>query len=502
MQQTADPLSAADRGVVRMHATRNDRWYPLVHIAARAGWINDPNGLVHLAGRYHVYFQHNPFGSQWGLMHWGHVSSADLVHWRHEPIALAPELEAERDGVFSGSAVALPDHQGIAVLYTGHRWLAPGLAQQVQCLATSTDATTFVRHGVVIEPPEQMADFRDPKVWRTGNRWYLVLGASPLDPADGRRHAAVWLYSSDLQGPGALRSWRFEGVLYRSPIDEVFMAECPDFFPLGDRWVLSYCAMGTRPHGYLDRNVNNARYVVGDWAPGRAFTPVTGELPCDWGHSYYAPQTMQSPDGRRLVWGWMGSFGRPEPVSQSDGWCGQLTVPRELDLGPGDAVLTRPVRELTALRRSSCDLGPITVAANTERSLAADLPGAAEIELALDLAHSDAERITLAVHRTPDGHQTLVVWDGQSGRVHLDRGRSGAGDRGSRSAPCAPDAEGLLRLRVFLDLGSVEVFVGDGDQVISSMVYPPQGPRAVAICAECGDARLAALRIHHLDAIF
>ncbi len=502
MQQSTDPLSVADRGVESMRARRNDRWYPLVHIAARAGWINDPNGLVHFGGRYHVYFQHNPFGSEWGSMHWGHVSSPDLVHWRHEPVAMAPELEAERDGVFSGSAVVLPDGAGIAVLYTGHHWQAPDRARQAQCLATSSDGMTFDKHGVVIDPPEEMADFRDPKVWRTGDRWYMVLGASPLDPDDGRRHAEVWLYSSEVRGPGALTDWRFDGVLYRSRTEGAFMAECPDFFPLGDRWVLTYCAMGTRPRGHLDRNVNNSRYVVGEWAPGRAFRPVTEEVPCDWGHNYYAPQTMEAPDGRRLVWGWMSSIGQPEPVAADDGWCGQLTLPRELDLGPGDAVLTRPARELTQLRRSTVQAGPLTLAENAEESLAADIQDAAEIELEIDLAHSTAERITLAVHRTPDGHETLVVWDAQSGRIAVDRGRAGAGHRGYRSAPCAPDADGLLRLRVFLDRGSVEVFIGDGDQVISSAVYPPSGPRAVALGAECGEALVTALRIHRLDKIF
>ena len=138
-----EQLERAEQGVAALLAERNERWYPTFHIAAKAGWINDPNGLSYFNGRYQVYFQHHPFGTQWGPMHWGHVSSEDLVTWRREPIAMAPSIEADRDGVFSGSAVVGDDGK-LYAYYTGHRW-RNGINEdegnlQVQCLATSRDS--------------------------------------------------------------------------------------------------------------------------------------------------------------------------------------------------------------------------------------------------------------------------------------------------------------------------------------------------------------------------
>src|SRR6478609_5592988 len=141
-----DALARAEEGVRRLEATRNDRWYPKFHIAATAGWINDPNGLCHFNGRYHVYCQHNPFDSNWGLMYWGHVSSSDLITWRREPIALAPSVEEDRDGVFSGSAVVSDDGELIAYV-PGVGW-RNGVNEdegslQVQFMGVSEDGVVF-----------------------------------------------------------------------------------------------------------------------------------------------------------------------------------------------------------------------------------------------------------------------------------------------------------------------------------------------------------------------
>lgn len=93
-------LAKAEAGVAELAAKRRDRWYPKFHIASEGGWINDPNGLCYYKGRWHVFYQLHPYGTQWGLCHWGHVSSEDMVTWRREPIAFAPSLEQEKDGGF------------------------------------------------------------------------------------------------------------------------------------------------------------------------------------------------------------------------------------------------------------------------------------------------------------------------------------------------------------------------------------------------------------------
>lgn len=507
-------LESAEDSVASMLEGRDDRWYPAFHIAARAGWINDPNGLCHFNGRYHVFFQHNPFGSGWGHIHWGHVSSADLVAWRREPIAMAPELDAERDGVFSGSAAVLPDAEGVptlAVLYTGHRWRDDGSggALQSQCLATSRDGAAFTKHGVVIACPDGVPDFRDPKIWCTDGRWYLVVG---VQTPDG--HGEVWLYSSDATTAEGLTDWRFDRVLYRDPQPGVFMAECPDFFPLTApdgrrRWVLVYCAMGARSEGLQDGTghepTNIARYVVGDWAPGRPFTDVTAPRPCDRGPSYYAPQSMATPDGRRLTIGWMsavgGVDGPPEPPQAADGWCGQLTVPRELSLGVGDTLLAVPARELAGLRTGTRSLGRLELSAGQVAQLAEDVD-AAEIEL--DVSSGS---VTLTVGLTPGGGGSRIDCDAATGAVTLSC-RTAGGDVVTNRAPARrPGADRNpgsdrptepLRVRVLADRGSVEVFAAG--RVISSTVFPPAGPRAIEL--SCSQAASLICRIHRMAPIW
>lgn len=485
-----DVLARAETAVSALLRTRNDRWYPGFHIAAKAGWINDPNGLCFLNGRYHVYFQHHPFGSSWGPMHWGHVSSADMVTWRREPIALAPSIEADRDGVFSGSAVVSDDGR-LVVYYTGHRWRNGRDEEQgnlqVQCWATSEDGVTFEKQGVAVESPPDLLHSRDPKVWRIGDSWCLVLGVCS---AEGR--GQVWLYTSP-----DLKNWQFDRVVYEDPA--AYMLECPDMFPLGDKWVILYCPMGPKPSGYQARNGHNAGYVVGNWSPGKAFEQLTDYRPLDWGHNFYAPQTFEAPDGRRILYGWMGSFTLPPAPQQTDSWSGQLTVPRELTLGPDLALRNRPIVEISRLRARTTDFGGFELGANQDRVLASDVDGV-EIELDVDLAATTSERVGLKVHATPDGGHTFVAYDDLAARVQVDRRLTGNGDRGLRAAPY-PGGE-QLRLRVLIDRGSVEVFVNDGAESVSSLSFPNAGPRSVVLSSESGSIAVSSLRVHTLSGVW
>ena len=197
-------IADAEQELQKRSATLNPRWYPRYHLAARAGWMNDPNGLVWFDGWYHAFYQHHPYSTQWGPMHWGHARSKDLVHWEHLPVALAPEGPEDKDGCFSGSAVV--DGDTLALIYTGHKFHGdPGNDDnlfQVQCLATSRDGIHFERQGQIIDTPAGLHHFRDPKVWREGDTWYLIVGSRVGDTGQVR------LYSS-----ADLRQWQEEGIL-------------------------------------------------------------------------------------------------------------------------------------------------------------------------------------------------------------------------------------------------------------------------------------------------
>lgn len=152
----AAELAKAEAGVAEMAANRNNRWYPKYHIASNGGWINDPNGLCFYKGRWHVFYQLHPYGTQWGPMHWGHVSSTDMLNWKREPIMFAPSLEQEKDGVFSGSAV-IDDNGDLRFYYTGHRWANghdnTGGDWQVQmtALPDNDELTSATKQGMIID---------------------------------------------------------------------------------------------------------------------------------------------------------------------------------------------------------------------------------------------------------------------------------------------------------------------------------------------------------------
>ena len=481
-----EALAAATRANDILFANRNDRWYPQLHIAARAGWLNDPNGLCHFDGRYHVFFQHHPASTEWGPMHWGHVSSPDLITWRREPIAFAPSIPEDSGGVWSGSAITADDGT-LMIYYTGNVHATddePGV--QCQILATSSDGVTFDKEQVVATAPGH-GDFRDPKVWTQDGRWFMVVAARSLE-----NRGQVWLYTSD-----DMRQWEFDRIIYEDPDPEVFMVECPDLFEIDGRWVLIYGPMTTRrPEGHVKRNGQDSGYVVGHWEPGKAFEVEHEYRPADWGHNFYAPQTFMAPDGRRILIGWMGSFRVPLDSQITDGWSGQLTVPRELSLD-GDRLTAEPIREFAELRMETIDLGAFELAAGEERLVLDDVD-AYEVELVVDLELTTAEQVGLSINRTPSASGAWVAYDDLSARIVLDRRTAGSRVGGYRSMPLMRRDE--LRLRVVVDRGSIEVF--HEGEVLSSMNFPPDGPRSLVISAEMGAAAVSSLKVHRLGTIW
>ena len=268
----------------------------------------------------------------------------------------------------------------------------------------------------------------------------------------------MWLFESK-----DMVRWKYKRVLFEHPDPDVFMLECPDFFPIQDKngnekWGIGFSAMGSKPNGFMNRNVNNAGYMIGSSEPGGEFKPETEFRLWDCGHNYYAPQSFNV-DGRQIVYGWMSPFVQPIPM-ENDGWCGQLTLPREITLGDDGDVVTTPVAEMEGLREDTLDHSGITLDMDGEQIIADDAE-AVEIEMTIDLAASTAERSGLKIHATEDGVYTYVAYDAQIGRVVVGSQAMANGDRGYRAAPLtdAELASGKLGLRVFVDRGSVEVYV-------------------------------------------
>jgi beta-fructofuranosidase len=262
-------------------------------------WINDPNGLIQFQGEYHVFYQYHPYSPNWGPMHWGHVKSRDLVHWKHLPIALTPDKDYDQDGCFSGCAV--DDHGTLTLIYTGN---VEGdgdktPAHQVQCLATSTDGMTFLKdpaNPVIHDAPLEglSSHFRDPKVWRYQDRWYMVIGTQK------EKKGRILLYTS-----ADLRQWRYLGVVAESNGLLGYMWECPDFFSLGEQEVLLFSPQGIVAQDERYQNLYQTGYLLGklDYTTGKFTHGSFEEL--DKGFDFYAAQTFADASGRRILIGWI-----------------------------------------------------------------------------------------------------------------------------------------------------------------------------------------------------
>jgi fructan beta-fructosidase len=472
---------------------RGDPWRPLYHFTPPRNFMNDPNGLVHLDGEYHLFYQHNPEGDTWGHMSWGHAVSPDMLRWKDLPVALREEGGIM---IFSGSAVhdqrntsglceGRPETCLIAV-YTGH-----GRDRQTQNLAVSVDSgRTWRKHAGNPVLDIGAADFRDPKVFwhEPARRWVMVVALS-----DQRK---VRFYASpDLRRWQALSDFGPAGS-----VDGVW--ECPDLFELPvegqarTRWVRDVDVDRGAPAGGT-----GGQYFVGEFDGRRFVDGAPASAPPRWvdhGRDFYASQSFSDlPDGdRRRIWvGWLSNweYAKVEPTPP---WRGMQSVPREVRLvaGGDDVVLTqRPIREIETLRGEPLDVETGEVAGRRVLPVTGD---ALDIEAAL--RPGTARALGLAV-RMGEGEETLVGYDVATSRLFVDRTRSGRSDfhpafAGRHSGPLALE-QGLLRLRVLVDRSSVEVFGGDGRTVISDRIFPRPTSRGVALFAEGGTAELVSLRI-------
>ncbi|WP_309252310.1 glycoside hydrolase family 32 protein [Escherichia coli] len=463
-------LALAQSALEKLCARRGNAWYPIFHLAPPAGWMNDPNGLIYFNGRYHAFFQHHPASAYQGPMHWGHATSTDMLHWQHEPIALAPGDKYDRDGCFSGSAV---DDDGVlSLIYTGHICLDDrgndSIIREVQYLATSHDGIHFEKQGCVLTPPEGIMHFRDPKVWHEDGSWWMVIGAR-----DASDNGQVLLYRGT-----SLRDWHLEHVLAHSAAGKSYMWECPDFFRCGNFHWLMFSPQGMPPSGYRFRNLFQSGVLAGSWKPGSVFALKGGFEELDYGHDFYAPQSMLAEDGRRIIMAWMNMWDSPVPT-RSEAWAGCLTLPREVFERDG-RLCQRPVREVESLRKKCQPLSPVRLQG---LQLLTENVQAAELLVTWHTVDSHAEHYGV---RLGDGLRLYV--DNQAGRLVLWRYYPEEGLDGYRSVEL-PDTE-YLTLRIFLDRSSVEVFVNDGEATLSSRIYPQADSRQLSLYAAHGDAIL------------
>src|SRR5271168_3327710 len=322
---------------------------PQFHLVPAANWMNDPNGPVYWHGNYHMFYQYNPNGAVWGDMHWGHAISPDMVHWRHLPVALAPTPDGpDSSGCFSGTSII--DGDRVVVIYTGvvssrenEATIRDGThsLKESQCQASSSDKdlSTWTKdpQPVIAMPPAGMdvSGFRDPVPWRHGDWWYMVVGSGIRG-----KGGAVLLYRSK-----DLRHWDYLHLLAQgagngkdaaNPVDSGDMWECPDFFPIGDKYVLIHSAEGK---AFWQAGILDPEQLV--------FHPERDGM-LDYG-SFYAPKTQLDEHQNRILWGWLPES-RPLEEYRASGWAGMMSLPRVLSLNSGGMLEMRVLKDVETLR--------------------------------------------------------------------------------------------------------------------------------------------------------
>ncbi|KFF55928.1 sucrose-6-phosphate hydrolase [Bacillus subtilis] len=473
-----DRIKQAEEALKKAEEKMNTRYRLGYHIMPRANWINDPNGLIHYKGEYHVFYQHHPYDENWAQMHWGHVKSKDLIHWEHLPVALSPGDSFDKSGCFSGSAVE--DNGKLALIYTGHNVIdqEEDIFYQNQNIAVSQDGIVFEKlqeNPVIAKPPaDSSRHFRDPKVWKHRNSWYMVVGNSTKENV-GR----VILYRSP-----NLRDWEYKGVLAQSDGNLGYMWECPDFFKLGDKYVLLISPQGIEADGDSYKNLHQTGYLIGEYdnETNKFVHGTFTEL--DHGHDFYAVQTLLDDKGRRIAIGWMDMW-ESEMPTKADGWCGALTLPRELTLRDDHKILMNPVEETKLLRKSkhlNCANQLIS-----ENYLAKTAEELLEIQVVYDLTDCSAESVGLKI-RGLEEEEMAIKYSITDHKLSLDCSKMGKSRDSVRHAPL--EANGKLTLRIFVDRSSIEVFANHGEITMTSRIYPKKDRLGIELFSEKGAVRV------------
>ncbi len=443
---------------------------PAYHMSSPTGWINDPNGFSVFQGQYHLFFQYHPFSKKWGPMHWGHCTSEDFIKWEYLPCALAPEESYDEGGCYSGSAIEVDGEH--VLIYTGimDRYLDDGFHyyRQVQCIAKG-DGIDYrkgeenpIITGESLPEGSSLEDFRDPKVWREDDGYYLVVGSRAKDGSG----QILMYYSEDLN------QWEYVTVLEQSKNKYGKMWECPDFFSLGDRQILLVSPQDMRAKGLEFHNGNNSIFIYGQYEKESHQFKREKVTSADYGLDFYAAQTLLTQDGRRILIGWMQSWdANITPASFQ--WSGMMTIPRELTLEHG-RIYQRPVRELEKYRTDMVRYDNLSITGST---ILKNITGRV-LELLVEITGFDFEYFRIQFAKS-DEYQTFLQYNHKKRCLTIDRTHPGI-DRDvvcRRKMELAPiqeeNSKEVLKLRILLDKYSVEVFANDGEKVMSSLFYTP-----------------------------
>ncbi len=426
-----DKIKSANKYIEKSRRTVNDEYRLRYHMMPPIGWLNDPNGLIYFNGKYHLYYQFNPYASKPGKMFWGHFVSDDLIEYFDDGVALKPDMEDA--SAYSGGAIEIGGK--IHAFYTLHRENANGKTEEVY-KATSSLGYCFDQGVKVFENetlPKNVSrtDFRDPCPVRIDGTYYVFLGGKDVALDKG----LIIVLSGD--SPEKL-SYAFTiGPFYELGD----MGECPCYFRVDGKDVIIVSGCNVPARGNDFKNINSSVFIVGDldFKAGNFKVDFIREI--DKGDSFYAPQFIRGIDTPVMI-GWLEMWERKYPTQEKNhGWVGAFTIPREISIREGEVFQT-PVNSLEAYL-SDVPQGVVPKCADIRLIFG----GAGELKI-----------------KGADGEVII----GNDGGIYLDTNRTnnmfGCVRRTNRSYPSC-------EVRILLDVSSIEVFVDGGREVISSRIY-------------------------------
>lgn len=440
---------------------RTKSYKHLFHIFGEKGWVNDPNGSCYYDGKYHVFYQYAPEYPKSALKFWGHTVSKDLVHWTDLGIAVKPDIDADRDGAYSGTAFC--DDGKMEIFYTGnvkhpgdHDYILTGREQNV-IYFSSEDGEHFSEKEVLMTnadfPKDMGLHVRDPKVWKENGKYFMFLGARSVDD-----HASMLIFSSDNK-----KEWKLFKE-YTPSADLGYMFECPDYFNVDGINAIGGCPQGIKSEEYRFMNMYQSGYFILkdcgiDTTNENLENFVTQENFVEWdmGFDFYAPQIFATPEGKKIIIGWAGvpDAEYTNAKSLEEGFEHSLTLCREISYDKElKKFKTYPVKAQDERRASAIEI------VNSGQEKTATLTSSFDLEVKADnnvsLEFGDLAGNTDLTFAFENGVATL--------RFLNDTGCG----RDVRRAKL----DKVEDIRVIMDESIMEIYLNKGEVVFTTRYYP------------------------------
>lgn len=474
-------IEKANRYIAENKEKVNHRYRHKYHLMGQLGWINDPNGFSMYKDEFHLFYQYHPYSSKWGPMHWGHATSKDLISWNQEKIALGPIGEGSEGGApFSGCAIT--DGEKHVLMYT-ENWPK----RQVQSIATSDDGIhykPYLNNPVIssdsLPKRSYIEDFRDPKIWSINGIFYAIISSRAEDSS-----GQILLYKSK-----DLYTWDYANIICQSHNQLGKMWECPDIFTIDDRDIMIVSPQYMDAQDDRFRNVHASLYMIGklDYIQEKYTYQHYGEI--DHGFDFYAPQTMIDHQNRRIMIAWMGMWERNMPTDDlKHNWAGSMTLPRVIEL-KDDKIIQKPIDEIINYR-----INEETYLWTLNEETLTHIKGSVS-EISLEIENIDAKQFGIKVFKK-DNEETVITYDVLSSKVIFDRSKSGHKiignpEKDDNSSIRKTDVDLInnkLKLHIFLDQSSIEVFIQDGLKVMTALVYPKGDSEHISLFSRDGYAK-------------